>query len=258
MEVKFVVIAMQKCCNHGITNWIGHQSKETLLFDVNDYDTIWYNKDIAKAKIRDMFTYKVENSKETHYTFNLEEFDLKYFEELTTKEIFKSNPLVLIFGRDPFNWLASCYNDKFAKPQKTRYTELLRPWKPAFAPYLTFSSRMDTYKQHMFEALGKTNYLKGFNFVFINYNKWFADESYRDELSEQLGINKGSKGMDWTSGGLFLYSNFSKVNTPKNKNSVLSRYKIFESDKEFRELCTDDELMYISKELFDFIPEWRN
>lgn len=257
MITKFVAIAMQKCGNHGIIHWICNQSKETLLHCNNNYNAVWNDVNLSKIKVRTGGgDYIVDGSLTTNYIFNLEEFDLKYFDELSTKSIFSDNPLILIFGRDPFNWLASCYNDKFMSPQKIRYTELTRAWCPAFSPYLTFSSRIDTYKQHMFEVLGKTNYLKGHDFVFINYNRWHVDKAYRDVLSEQLDLNKGSKGKDWGKDGLFLFSNFREVNMPTDKNSVLLRYKIFKNDKEYRQLCNDDELMGISKEIFDFVPEW--
>lgn len=258
MKVKFIVLAMQKCGNHGIIHWIGKQSKETLLHCNNKYESVWNNLDIDKIpiKVGENNNYVVEDDDLINYIFNLEDFDFRYFKDLITKKVFKDNPLILIFGRDPFNWLASCYNDKFATPPKTRYTELLRSWQPAFMPKLKFSSRLSIYKQHMFEVLGKTNYLKGYDFVFINYNKWFESEKYRNFLSDKLDLNKGSEGMDWNENGLFLYSNFRNYNTPKSKNDVLARYKIFKNDEEFRKLCNDDELIYISDKLFNFIPKW--
>jgi hypothetical protein len=254
-RVKFIVIAMQKCGNHGIIHWIGNQSKETLLHCNNDYKAVWNNVNLAKVKIRVDGDYVVEGSTITNYIFNLEEFDLKYFNEVKTKLIFKDNPTVLIFGRDPFNWLASSYRNK--PDRKTRYTKLKTPWSPAFAPFLNFKSRIDTYKQHMYEVMGKTSYLKDHEFVFINYNKWFSDDGYRDSLSDKLGLLYGKKGMDWhTPGGSFLYSSFHNVS--RNKDAVLERYKVFKNDKEFRDLCNDGELIHISKEVFDFFPKWED
>jgi len=136
----------------------------------------------------------------------------------------------LIAIRDPFNLFASRIKGRWSLDHAREYIPV---WK--------------TYAK---ECLGITNHLP--NVLMWNYNKWFTDIEYRKKLASDLDLEFNDDGKEilghWG-------SSFDKKKYKKNAGEmkVLERWKVYENDPEYRALF-DEEVVELSKELFDFVP----
>lgn len=76
--------------------------------------------------------------------------------------------LVVCINRDPFNWLASRY-------QKGVIGNVDRA--------------ISCWKKMVRESLGRSRYVK-YPIIDVNYNRWFQDLEYRQELNRRLGLSE--------------------------------------------------------------------
>jgi hypothetical protein len=105
------------------------------------------------------------------------------------------------------------------------------------------------WKEYAAEAAGSTKRLN--NLLVINYNRWFADESYRASLGAQLNMVSVDKGIDqvakWGPASSFDKLSF---DGRANEMKVLERWKHYANDELYRSVCGDPELHRLSHELF--------
>ncbi|MDJ0556305.1 MAG: hypothetical protein QNJ68_18080, partial [Microcoleaceae cyanobacterium MO_207.B10] len=105
------------------------------------------------------------------------------------------------------------------------------------------------------EYLGETNYLKH-NKICINYNQWFPDVEYRQEIaSEKLQIEFSDAGIDkvtsFGGGSSFKGKQFDGNTTSID---VLNRWQKFADDPQYRELFNNPEISEYSERIFGHIP----
>ena len=153
----FQVIGMRRSGHHAIIHWLIPNLGCEVYFSNNCHIT--KNKQITtnhKANIN-----IPENA---HRLVNFED------KLLTLIETIIRGKRILVL-RDPFNCIAS------------RICKRLDNKRPLTPRCLKFD--MNLWYQYAMEFTGKTNYLGGC--VKINYNKWFVDKEYRNQIADKFG-----------------------------------------------------------------------
>ena len=106
-------------------------------------------------------------------------------------------------------------------------------------------SRIDIYKSHYNEIIGKTNIIP--NKKIISYNEWFLNEEYRKQKSVELFLQHHNKGLDklsnWGGGSSFDKNKFKES---ASKMNVLERWKTYKNDKKFNNLI-DNKIIKINE-----------
>jgi hypothetical protein len=148
----------------------------------------------------------------------------------------------IIILRDPFNLFASklrwAYGSKSA-PSLEQLIETVRMWK-----------------DYAREFRGDTNYLT--DKVTINYNRWFLDRKYREDISRMLELPFNDKGLHiiarWgptTWGDTFDGTRYDGNATAMK---VLERWKHYRDDDFYVSLFRDQELLDLSESIFGHVP----
>ena len=139
--------------------------------------------------------------------------------------------------RDPFNWLASRLKIGFLDIRGTDKRTM-----------------MDLWLDYAREFVGETNEVPGPK-VCISYNRWFADESYRQQLAGELGIAYSESGLgdvaQQAGGSSFDGTEFQGR---AQEMKVLERWQAFANDPTFRALCSDPVVHAYSERIFGVIP----
>lgn len=153
--------------------------------------------------------------------------------------------IYMLVLRDPFNNFASKYRWAINGTMWTPQME----WVTGELPEL--------WKSYAKEFLGRADFMPAPK-VFINYNRWFTDDKYRDEIARRLGLISADKGLaevaKWgpnTWGDSFDNLDFEGR---ANEMKVLERWRYFANDKVFQDLFRDPELLGLSEEIFGVIP----
>ncbi|NET62178.1 MAG: hypothetical protein F6K47_40545 [Symploca sp. SIO2E6] len=142
----------------------------------------------------------------------------------------------LLILRDPFNLVASrIKSDKM--PVKNEGKTVIDLWI-----------------EYAKEFLNETQYLTNQK-ICLNYNRWFGDVDYRQQLAGQLKLDFSDAGIDDVSnygGG----SSFDRreLQGQAKKMDVLNRWKYFSDDPSYRKLLDNEELRDYSERIFGHIP----
>ncbi|MEM1368730.1 MAG: hypothetical protein AAGG02_12080 [Cyanobacteria bacterium P01_H01_bin.15] len=143
----------------------------------------------------------------------------------------------ILILRDPFNLFASRLKSNMINVKRKRYQ----------AAHL--------WLQYAREFLGETNYLTH-NKLCISYNRWFADQSYRQQISEYLGLTFSDEGMQ-TVNHLGGGSSFDgqALDGAASQMAVLDRWKSFADDPRFCQIFAENPaLKHYSQKIFGEIP----
>lgn len=189
-------------------------------------------------------------SKNTDKDFTLilsyEDVDLSILDSIPgirhEEEILKdSKKIKVLLIRDPFNFFASrlkmlsdMVEQGVQNPiQKIGWNGILKLWK-----------------MYAREYLGETNFLG--RKVTINYNSWFTDSIYRNEIAERcLKIANQDKGLQEVSehgrGSSFDYLNFEGS---AQKMEVTERWRYFLDNDLYLGLFRDAEILSLSDRIF--------
>ncbi|MEZ5583588.1 MAG: hypothetical protein R3F37_13335 [Candidatus Competibacteraceae bacterium] len=147
--------------------------------------------------------------------------------------------------RDPFNLLAS--------KLKWAYGIVDRPSKPTIEDV---RKARDLWKVYAREYLGETSFLR--DRVNISYNHWFAERDYRDHLAAEFGFENRDMGVrevaKW--GPTLSQDSFDglKYEGRAQEMKVLERWKAYVDDPIYREFMADEELHWLSREIFGELP----
>lgn len=89
------------------------------------------------------------------------------------------------------------------------------------------------------------------NITTILYNKWILDKSYRDSISDKLGINNEFDNTNIVS-CIGEGSSFKGVNLEEDKNVYNERYKLIDLPESMKNIILNDtELLELNKKLFN-------
>ena len=105
------------------------------------------------------------------------------------------------------------------------------------------------WKAYAREFLGQTSFLPE-DTVKISFNAWFADEDYRRQLAEKLGLDHADRGVDEVSsdGGGSSFSGQEFQNRARSM-AVLDRWRQFIDDPEYV-TAFDEETVELSRRIF--------
>ena len=157
----------------------------------------------------------------------------------------RDNAIITYQLRDPFNMFAS----------------QMRSWKhdPPIPHGIrkTVKRLRSGFKEFAKEALGITHNLPAGS-IYINYNRWFSDKSYRDELANKLGLSKSDKDLNTVTGhGYGSSFDKKKFNGHAQQMNVLSRWKSCAGNRFYISMF-DRETISLSRRLFGPTPDFRN
>lgn len=242
------LIGLKRTGNHGITNWIMKQYYEAKIAYLNDVKPqyspyrLYYNHFPDNRFNKEAFC---QFSKKDLLFYSYEDQPLSQivdaqFEKKHDLYLGKSSKRydVLIL-RDPFNLFAS----------RLKMMDGLSGFH-----YLIQKISIDLWISYAQEFLEETDYLNQKK-VFINYNKWFCDQEYRKNLSQQLDLQFSDMGLEKVK-GQGGGSSFDKLNfTGKaTQMKVFERWHNVKDDPRFINIFKNEQLWDYSEKIFGKIP----
>ncbi len=265
------LIGLQRTGNHGITNWIMKQYGEVNIAYLNSVKPcynpyrLYYNNFPNNRFSKDAFG---QFSKKD---LLLHSYEDKRLELICDANFEKKHDLYLgksakrydvLILRDPFNLFASRLKmmdrklngikemgDKLT--EKQRIDNELREKR---LKRLIGKSSVNLWISYAKEFLGETDYLTQKK-VFINYNQWFSDQEYRQNISQQLDVQFSDLGLEKVKGqgkgSSFDQLNFSGKATDMK---VLERWQNVKDDPRFIQIFENEELWHYSDKIFGKVP----
>lgn len=141
----------------------------------------------------------------------------------------------ILLLRDPFNWAASYM-------QKSQHPSDVNIWPDLWMAYAR-------------EFLGITHYLP--EKVLIDYNRWFIEQGYRQQISEQLGLTFTDEALNVVThhaGG----SSFDKTSFDRGAQqmSVTNRWQRYRENPAYKEAFQKNpEIIELAEQIFQLPPE---
>ena len=239
---RILVMAIARSGHHAVIHWICKNFNGIVMYYNNCNHLLhWRNKSV----------YINNDRMGIIAVCSFENFDLNGFKELGLNNKFTH---IVFVHRDPYNLFASSLAkgkkglaliDKTFRPSQKRvkYTQY----------HCGTMTRQDMFVQYTKQILGEEDYI-GEPIIDINYNRWFAEKTYRMEICDKLDMKHTDEGLDYVSlrggGSSFDGRKYRKKGT---KMDVLNRWKHFVNDEKFNKLLTD-EIKEYSKRYFNFNP----
>jgi len=137
--------------------------------------------------------------------------------------------------RDPFNWSASYM-------KKSQHPNDCLVWPGLWLEYAN-------------EFVGNTNYLS--NAIKINYNRWFDDRAYRQQISAWLGFEFTDEALEivtpHANGSSFDQTQF---DAQAQKMAVTERWRHYQNDPQYRAAFRENQgILELATTLFDLSPD---
>lgn len=246
-RTELCVAALQRSGHHAIINWISANSAGPACFlnncrpNVNPF-LMCSGDERIELSPRDLLMYNYEDSQLT------EVFPPDFLNNKTKWFGKSARSIYVLVLRDPFNNFASKYRWAI---NGTKWTPQME-WVTGALPAL--------WKSYAKEFVGLTDFIPAPK-VFINYNRWFTDDKYRDEIASRLGLISADQGLTEVAkwGPNTWGDSFDNLNLEgrANEMKVLERWRYFGQDKVFKDLFRDTELLSLSEEIFGVIPGTR-
>lgn len=227
------VLGLSRSGNHAIIRWLLQQATgrtcflncaegktnpflsarplaSGLAYETNDPHFDWDQERRGQWSQKDLLIYSYEDSFLGYVCHPL-------FEQNRERWIGRSRQhLDILILRDPFNLFASRRRAGFS----------------AVSP----ATAVRIWKQHAREALGCGRYL-GRSAVWLYYNRWATDRTYRQQIAARLGLSFSDKGIarvPKTAGG----SSFDgmRYDGAAGRMKVLERWKVYQHDPAYLRL----------------------
>ncbi|MGP1383520.1 MAG: hypothetical protein ACTS2F_08155 [Thainema sp.] len=264
------VLGLRRSGNHGIVNWICKQSPENHVFinhcrvKDNPYRNV-YRDQIFLQKNSGLKGWRCENinwwKQESQGNFSPKDCLIYSYEDQEISRV--SHPSFeykhdlylgkskvrfdVIIIRDPFNLIASRIKGNIVR-ENARNFDLLKVYSKTI-------NLPEMWLAYAKECLGETNYLNNHK-VIIRYNSWFSDESYRQSIAEQMGLDFSDAGFDEVvrAGGIGSSFDGTDFSGKASEMEVLTRWKHLVDNSLFREMISTPGLIDYSEKLFGYIP----
>ncbi len=237
------IVGLRRSGNHAIINWIRKQATgkvrhlNNIPAQKNPYRVLYqhYPKErlqldaIGKFLKLDCLLYSYEDYALSQITdWRFEKKHELYFGRSSVR-------YDVIILRDPFNLIASRLKQGYLKVKAPEQT-IINLWL-----------------EYAKEFLGETQYLKN-NKLCINYNRWFIDYKYRQQLATKLKLEFTDTGINEVKpqGGGSSFEGL-KLNGKANEMKVLDRWKNFVYHPLYREVLNNQELIAYSEKIFGHI-----
>jgi len=264
------VIGLRRSGNHAIINWITKQEPIEPIFInhtrvlENPYRDV-YRDQLIKQKNPDLKGWRCEDinwwKQQSKGDFSFKDcliysYEDQELERITHASFEKKHDFYLgrseerydlILIRDPFNLFAS----------RLKRREIVQTIEKKFDPLKVYSRQYtlpELWVCYAKECLGETNFLKN-NKIVVNYNQWFTDVTYRQQLAERLKVTFSDAGFGdvRVAGGGSSFDG-TKFSGEANKMDVLNRWKVYMDDPLYRQLFENEELLAYSTKIFGLIP----
>jgi len=248
------VLGLMRSGNHAIINWLQSQAK----------GEVWHLNNLIPKE--NPYRYKYEHLKDFYYPkyrctgelyhreaqgdftskdcliYSYEDYAINqvandYFEQKHDLYLGKSQARYdVIIIRDPFNLLASRI--------KKNYLTVKAKNKTVIELWLEYAQ----------EYLGETQYLKNQK-ITINYNQWFRDITYRQQIAAKLQLEFTDAGIN-TVHGCGGGSSFEgrELNGKGNQMDVENRWQYYQENQLYRTLLANPQLWEYSAKIFGHIP----
>jgi len=238
----FLILAMKRSGHHAFLNWLASGLGSAKHIN-NAVDGREERKWLCPRHSGGEVNY-FGDFDEDHYDLivSLEDFDIDdwsrfRFEKFSTYRGAKSIT-VIVLVRDFRNWLASCLQRRESPDGRDVYDGLTSPylndrkvWKPP---------RIDLWLKQARELTEEKMIPSS---KVVSFDRWFQPEDYRETLCRELNVfpvDSSRHSVSHFGGG----SSFDKKNMDgfATQMAVLSRYKDFQDDAEYREIinhCPD-------------------
>jgi hypothetical protein len=254
------ILGLQRSGNHAIINWIFTQCKELKCYlnfvkpHCNPFLS-FERRGTVKEFQKDFFE-KFNISKEKLGIFSAKDTLIYSYEDELPEDVFfsetfsknrvrwvghskeKYNILIL---RDPFNLFASRLkreenqipNQHMLKVEAEK-KKLIKLWK-SHAELFINAGGLSTDEE----------------IITINYNSWFTDKNYREQLAKTLNIefNDSTINEVLPIGGGSSFDSLNKNNSAEEME-VLERWKHYKDNEFFSEIFKDKELIELSEQIF--------
>jgi hypothetical protein len=263
------VIGLRRSGNHTVINWIGKQTTGNSIFInhvkplENPYRNQYENQlNLQRAiergadwKYRDLAWWEQERkgnfSDKFCLMYSYEDQDIEKvahpaFERMREIYLGKSqHQFDVIVMRDPYNLFASRLQ---TKP---------RDEGPNFDMLNVYSKRYslpDLWVAYAKEALGETSFLCE-NKIFINYNRWFLEETYRRQVATELGLEFSDEGLnDISKAGRGSSFDGDRFAGEAYRMDVLNRWRSYTENPTYLRLLKAEGVIEYSRKIFGDIP----
>ena len=240
-EIRF--IGLRRSGNHALINWIKAQERDcyflnTIIAGMSPFrqkhlhfpNKGFRNEAWGKFNPKECFLYSYEDQSLVQIT--KPEYEKKH--DLYMGKTKTRYDVLLL--RDPFNLMASRLRKGYLDV-KSRGVSLVDMWI-----------------EYAREFVGDTQYLTN-NKVVINYNKWFSDFSYRQEIAQSLDIEFSDAGINYVSsygGGSSFEAQ--DLSGKAQEMKVLRRWEAFADNPDFIALLRNETLLSYSDKIFGVVP----
>lgn len=250
-QIEIRAVGLRRTGNHAVLNWIVSQQAGEV-FHLNN---VAAGQNPYRYKCENLRRYHPEHSKMAEVyrrqamgdfiardclVYSYEDWSLaqvthQRFERNRVLYLGKSQQRfdVLIL-RDPFNLFASRLKQGFV------------------ATKASGASMVDLWLESAKEFAGESCCL-GEDLVRVNYNRWFAEEGYRRQLADQLGMTFSDAGLDKVT-GFGGGSSFDGIGVSGRSLDVTNRWRAFVDHPAFLACFENDEIWAYSERIFGHLP----
>ena len=249
------VLGMKRSGNHAVINWLAGHYPEGVCFQNNATSTGPFPRDFrdpGKLPVYKECGIPVRRLSQPKGLL------LSSYEDMPPDDIFPPRPgryyaehnyaftyKHILILRDPFNAFAS------------RYRREKQESKGYWFDYCVASGKSKKgcdlaalWKEHAKRFLDGPLYE-----VHVNYNEWCVSSEYRRLLEDQLEVGQSDAGFRSIpiigGGSSFEPQGTQKINDP---TVLFTRWRVYEDDPDFRRMFEDEELWYLSTQIFGHIP----
>jgi len=258
---------MQRSGNHAVINWIARQSRGSMFFlgDVrlfqNPYDgmeelehfvdgsrvaqitlyneaeretfksTVYFDEVIGKFTLKSLLLYNYEDKPLSDICSNA--FEQRHDEWLGISE----RRLDVLLIRDPYNLFASRLRSRGTLTGLNHLEKEIDLWKQYAREYLGIDRELNKER------------------VFVNFNEWFTNRTYRRSLAHSLGLQFTDRGLEEMSSD-FIWSSFDGAfyNGRAQQMKLDQRWRDYAYDRDYRGIFRDRELVSLAEAIFGVIP----
>ena len=242
-DVEICFHGMARSGNHAVIDWIASMYPGKV-----DY---WNN--VADCPRKLIFRKKSLLIR-SHENRSLAEMSQDQLEKEHDLYFGKSKKRVdILLLRDPFNLFASRLQQQLNQGfNQSSHGFIMGHPKYKYGAHQP-EQFVGIWKEHAREYLGITSYLTH-NKIVINYNRWFLESDYRQQVAESLGFSYDDKaiarvvGQNEAGGG----SSFDgyEFSGRSSEMKVLERWKKMLDNDNYRSLFQDREIWDLSKKIF--------
>ena len=259
-ELTIWVFHLKRGGGHAVVNWIA-RNLDREVFHLNNalskpFKARWRGEKIFR-RITDPDRYGGPGQR----LYNVELPSGAGYREVARmpKEVLLTNVENLPLDRVPHETMLAEGADRLIGSSRRRLTVLvLRDAYNTFASVWHGKRRMRNrlhrfystqWKAYAREFLGETGYLPA-DTVKVSFNAWFADEDYRRQLAEQLGLDNAARGINDVSsdGGGSSFSGQDFQHRARDM-AVLDRWQNFIDDPDYV-AAFDEETVELSRRIF--------